>query len=79
MTYVIIEMQTNGNSTAALVSSFTDLNEAEQKYHQVLSYAAVSPVENHACMMVTDSGDLLKKENYPHAPQPQVVESSSET
>jgi hypothetical protein len=42
MKYVIVELQDMESQVANLVTAYESVNQAEQKYHQVLSAAAVS-------------------------------------
>ena len=68
MTYIIIEIQKSNNGTVAIVppSSYTELNKAEQAYHAALSAAAVSSVNVHSVVMLSDTGDRIKGETYYH-------------
>lgn len=63
--YIVMEIQT-GDSVATIVNSYSDRNTAEQKYHQILSAAAVSDVPKHGAVMLTDEGVRLKGECYIH-------------
>lgn len=54
--YIVIEMQTNGETTAVLSNVFADKNLALQKYYAILSAAAVSQVEVHSAMVVDELG-----------------------
>ena len=65
--YLVVEMQkqTDG-SMAHIETAFTDRNTAEQKYHEVLSYAAVSTIPIHTAVILSDEGNLIKKETYRH-------------
>jgi hypothetical protein len=80
--YIIIEIQTyNDGQVGTLVDSFSDRNLAEQKYHLILSAAAVSSVPTHAAVMLMDDGYQIKKETYYHtppAPEPVVEEPVEE-
>ena len=69
MTYIIIEIQKSNNGTVAIVppASYTELNKAEQAYHQALSAAAVSSVNVHSVVMLSDTGERIKGEAYYHA------------
>ena len=67
--YIVIELQTNGNTTANVVTSHATRNEAEQKYHLVLSAAAVSNVEIHAAVMLTADGMVINSQAYHHEAQ----------
>ena len=65
--FIVVELQTNSDGTlGTLVSSFTDKNQADSKYHQVLQYAAVSQLPKHACIMFSEEGFFLKNECYQH-------------
>lgn len=69
MTYIVLEIQTN-NGVAAIVPplAYTDRNAAESKFHTILSAAAVSQNEEHAAIMITSDGRLLRNECYRHEP-----------
>lgn len=69
--FVVVEMQRSGGVTSVLTTAFTDKQLAEQKYHTVLSYAAVSGLECHTCVMLEDMGAYLKGEHYTHDPEPE--------
>lgn len=64
--YIVIELQTTGTRTSVLTYTFVDVNEAEQKYHTILSYAAVSTVDFHAASILRPDGSLIKNEYYYH-------------
>ena len=64
---IIIEIQhSNDGSTSCITTTHADRSEAEQKYHQVLSYAAVSEVDVHSVVMLDDEGNRVKGESYYH-------------
>lgn len=63
--YIVIEIQTS-TQVATIVTSHSNRNEAEQKYHQILAAAAVSAVPKHGAVMLTDEGVRLKGECYIH-------------
>lgn len=64
--YIIVEMQTNGDSTAVLTQTAADENHAQSIYHQVLAAAAISPVEIHSAALLTEHGYLLEHQSYTH-------------
>lgn len=67
MKYMIIEFQTNANdSCATIVSTYDSLNEAESKYHQILSAAAISNVPKHGAFCLTDDSMYVKSEYFTH-------------
>ena len=64
--YVVIELQTNGDKVSTLTYAFDTMAKAEQKYYQILSFAVVSTVEVHACVLMTHDGFVQKNEVYYH-------------
>ena len=66
MNYIVIEAQTNNGTTVTIVNTYADYAHAEQKYHLVLSAAAVSDVQIHSASMLTERGNLVKYECYDH-------------
>ena len=72
--FTVIELQTSGNTTSVLSTNFVDINQAYQKYHQILSYAAVSELDIHTAIVVDERGYELKQEFYEHGNTPDVSE-----
>lgn len=67
MTYIVIETQTNGGTTSISPPEIFDNSaQAESKFHLILSYAAVSSVEEHAAMIITQDGAVSRREVYRH-------------
>lgn len=64
MNYIVIELQTNNGTTAALLTTYDNYPQAEQQYHTVLAAAAVSSVTVHSAAMLTERGNLVKYECY---------------
>lgn len=65
--YLVIEIQKmNNGQLAHLVTTHKEQPEAEQKYHAVLSAAAVSAVDVHSAVMLDDTGNRIKGETYYH-------------
>lgn len=72
MTYIVIELQTNAESQVTnLVWAYTDRGQAEQKYHLVLSSAAVSQLPAHAAVLLTGDGRTLASQCYRHEEEPE--------
>ena len=65
MNFIVIELQTT-ETTSALNYVFADRLQAEQKYHEILSYAAVSTVPIHGAVMLTSEGVMINSEYYDH-------------
>lgn len=80
MNYIVIEYQTtNENATSVLTSVHTAREEAEQKYHMVLSAAAVSGLKYHGAELINAFGDIIKNEHYPDMMPIPSAESGSES
>lgn len=71
--YIVMEIQNSG-SVATLIDQYADKNQAESKFHTVLSAAAVSAVPVHSAVLMTDDGIWLRSECYKH-PAPAAEES----
>lgn len=73
MTYVVVELQTNDEGQVAnLVTQHATREEAESKYHAVLSAAAVSSVAYHAAVLMTNTGHVHETKCYHHEkPEPE--------
>lgn len=65
MLYYVIELQSN-KSGACIPVVYTDRNQAEAKYHDILKYAAVSDVRKHGAILCNEDGFVIKSEVYNH-------------
>ena len=63
--FIVLEIQ----NTAVLVNAYNTRNEAENKYHTILAYAAISSVEKHSAVMLTNDGEFIKSECFEHEVQ----------
>lgn len=64
--YIVFELQTNGENTAVLTTSYKDRNTAFQKYHTILAAAAVSSVEVHTALIMNEYGIVEARETFEH-------------
>lgn len=64
MNYTIVEQQTDKGTTAVLTQTKDNINEAEQAYHTVLSYASVSTIDRHSAVILDEYGKELVSESY---------------
>lgn len=64
--FIVIEMQTNGQTTATLTYAFNDRNLAYQKFHTILAAASVSNVEIHTAMIVNEYGITEDRGTFEH-------------
>lgn len=76
--YIVIELQTSNGVTSMLTYQFDDRDQAESKFHSVLSYAAVSTVEFHAVSILDRLGTVIRNESYNHPVQPEPNEETTE-
>lgn len=66
--FIIIEMQTNGESTAVVtpIKTEKEYNKALNKYYTTLAAAAVSTVDVHTVMLIDEKGDTVRVESFDH-------------
>ena len=65
--YYIIEIQDNpGTSHALLYYTEETRNQAMSKFHAVMTYAAISDVPYHTCLVLDEQGKYIARECYQH-------------
>ena len=64
--FAVIEIQKNGQTATPITTLFEDKNEAYSKYHQVLAAAAVSQVEEHSAILVSEEGNYMLHDKFIH-------------
>lgn len=65
--YIVIELQTSQDGTVGnLVYAYDSREQAESKYHAVLSAAAVSALPTHAAVLLTSEGFEVAQQCYHH-------------
>ena len=64
--YIVIEMQTNDGVTSTITNAYDDESLAFQKYHQILSFAAVSTIDVHTAVMMNEYGIMIRNEDFTH-------------
>lgn len=65
--YIVIEIQGNDQGTvSAIPISYEDYWTAQQKYHTVLSFAAVSDLPIHSAVILSPYGDVIESKYYNH-------------
>lgn len=65
--YIVIEIQLNNGVISTLTYQFTELNEAYAKYHSILAAAAVSSVEVHAAVILSETGATIANAHFAHS------------
>lgn len=66
MTYLVIELQTTNDVTSHLAWSYDNIEQAESKYHAILSAAAISTIPIHAAAILNQEGNNVKSWYYMH-------------
>lgn len=62
---IVMEIQKDATVTT-VVTTHETRNDAENKYHTILAYAAVSSVPQHSAVMLNDNGSYIKSETFEH-------------
>lgn len=65
--FIVLEIQTNDGVTSIISNVYSDESIAMQKYHQILSFAAVSEIDIHTAVILNEIGMMLRNENYIHS------------
>ena len=63
--FIVMEIQ-KSTSVSTIVTTHETRNEAENKYHTILTYAATSSVPQHSATMLNDDGSFIKSETFEH-------------
>lgn len=66
--WAVIDIQTDFDGTiSALRDTFTDRDEAENKYHSVLAYAALNTSKRyHSATLLTNLGEYIESKCFEH-------------
>ena len=74
MKFVVVETQKNADGSVVTIATVHEgRNAAEQQYHNVLSYAAVSSLPCHSAIMFDECSNYVKAEAFVHE-QPETEE-----
>ena len=64
--FVVIELQTIGNTVANQVWAFESRDAAFNKYHTVLAAAAISTLPVHAAVILDNYGRQIAAQSFTH-------------
>lgn len=64
--YIVIEIQKSNGEVSTIVNSYETSNEAEAKFYQIMSVAAVSQLERHSASILTEDGNCYMTATYEH-------------
>lgn len=63
--FIVFEIQTNQDGAVGnLVTAYDERPQAESAYHGVLAAAAISALPCHACVLMTNEGEILECKAY---------------
>ena len=65
-TWIVLEIQSNGDSLACIPSTFNSWNEALSKFYQTMVAVAQSSVPEHTCLIMDKVGQVRKIETVYH-------------
>lgn len=66
--YIVIELQNNNGTVSNIVTAYNTQAQAEEKYHEILKYAAVTTLTSHSAVILNDRGEMIRSESYPLLP-----------
>lgn len=64
--FAVIEIQKNGETATPITTLFEDKDQAFNKYHTILAAAAVSDVEEHSAILISEEGSYMYHEKFVH-------------
>ena len=64
--YVVIEIQKNDNKISTYTDAYDDKHQAENKFHSILAQAAISDIDVHSAVILTEEGYIDKCQSYNH-------------
>lgn len=65
--YLVIELQLCNGTLSHIVSpNYNNINEAYQKFYQVLSAAAISNMDVHAAIILSEHGGVIDAKYFEH-------------
>lgn len=70
--YLVIEVQDDGNHVGTLSYEFDNYEDAEAKYHTILSVAAKSSVRCHGAIII-GGARVINYEGFEHIPPEEMV------
>lgn len=66
--YIVIELQNNNGTVSNIVTAYNTQQQAEQKFHEIMMYAATTTLTSHAAVILNDRGEMIRSESYPLLP-----------
>ena len=66
--YIVIELQNNNGTVSNIVTAYNTQQQAEEKFHEILKYAATTTLTSHSAVILNDRGEMIRAESYPLLP-----------
>ena len=65
--FIVIEIQTAADGkVATIVNSYASQNDAESKFHSILTAAALSSLPVHSAIIMNEKAEVIRAEHYTH-------------
>ena len=65
--FIVLEIQTTGDTVSTLVFTYSTRLDAESKYHSILAAAAISTVPIHGAVILSGEGKEIMHQAYTHS------------
>lgn len=64
--YIVIEIQLNNGTVSTLTYQYDNINAAYAKYHTILAAAAVSTIDTHSAVILSETGYTIANASFTH-------------
>lgn len=64
--FIVVELQKNGTQIGNFVTAHETLQDAQHKFHTVAAAAAISNVEKHSVVLLSDDGFPIERTTFEH-------------
>ena len=64
--YIVIEIQLNNGTVSTLTYQYDNINAAYAKYHSILAAAAVSTIDTHSAVILSETGHTIANASFTH-------------
>ena len=64
--FAVIEIQKNGENATPITTLYADKEAAYSKYHTILAAAAISEIQEHSAILVSEEGSYVLHEKFIH-------------
>lgn len=64
--FAVVEIQKNGEIATPITTLFSDKDAAYSQYHTILAAAAISEVQEHSAILLSEEGSYMLHEKFTH-------------